>query len=350
MRRRIAQPLRAHFNASQVLSMLNKSDCLIPSEKLAIPANGCGWKRRLDTQKANSEGWSFSARAWVLPIANADASSFCQFDRCNDTGQVHWPPRTNTRLKDILCPDLIDQVPMTIQSDGLQTEGWLWKAVRGRRLIPQWHWPKTQIVPFESFDEVLDPVSGDALPFYKSLGFDDPEALSADTNHWLHNHYAFGDERVWTNPVHLNLLGNEAQLRGLSWTRDVVIQDGGLTIGQLVSNDDTESLKKPAFALMNSRLQDHIATQYRPVWEYDQQEWKARALYHPLDVWLQDKPSHLDIPFSWTATVDNQAKNKHGIRVDKACNMFFDIGEFANDKRELTLLWPEECGNGNWTN
>ena len=74
MRRLLADSIRAHFNAPTLLRLLVQQDYEVASDNLAILGNSCGWLQRLDTNEAARNSWSFSACAWILALANGDAS------------------------------------------------------------------------------------------------------------------------------------------------------------------------------------------------------------------------------------------------------------------------------------
>ncbi|KAI9877168.1 MAG: hypothetical protein M1830_004650 [Pleopsidium flavum] len=77
-RRRITQAAREHFDALQVLHVLEDQGCLIQSDKLALIGNGCGWNKRINAKEAATRGFSYSACVWMLGLLNGDAAVFCQ--------------------------------------------------------------------------------------------------------------------------------------------------------------------------------------------------------------------------------------------------------------------------------
>jgi len=205
-----------------------------------------------------------------------------------------------------------------------------------------------RVVPFESFRDVASLDSGELLPSaLEKLGCDSLDGFAANSpRHWLDNTYGpepktDEQERVWSDPPYLNLLGREIQLQGLSWIRDAVLRDGGLAVGHSVSRDAAKG--KGLTVLADRKPQSHVFAQYRPVWKCEELYWQQESPHHPLDVWLQDKATHIDAPFAWTA-IQHQDSDK--VEVQRACHVFFDIEQFTPS--DHVLAWPEEYDRDSW--
>ena len=66
-------------------------------------------------------------------------------------------------------------------------------------------------------------------------------------------------------------------------------------MGHLVDNNSGKDAKS-RLLLSDARSLSHVFVQNRPVRKYKEGDGKASYLLHPFDVWLQDRPSHIDAP------------------------------------------------------
>lgn len=236
--------VRNHTNVMQAVSWLADKDCSVPSDKIALVANCCNWRRRIGAELVNSPGYSYSACLWALAIMNGDASLFCQDPECATNDRNHrmlWVPHEQTSLRQLTCGKATRGVPMRITTNGLATSGWLWKVfkfidlsfmvlpfpevtdeesllqrkrffwelLRKLTLMRQhsvanllWKALKyrgygsifgrhIQEVPDISLDQIIDPVTGAYAVTYQRLGFKDKEDYYKNRGDDTYNYYDF---------------------------------------------------------------------------------------------------------------------------------------------------------------
>ncbi|KAI9872443.1 MAG: hypothetical protein M1830_001613 [Pleopsidium flavum] len=292
------------------------------------------------------------------------------------------------------CSGLIDSIPMKVTEQGLNLDGWLWSIdqlivvksvipevlalVACRPQVQKHTWVLSEFKLLEPPDDIrqlqdffwilLRKLHRRADCFYGrfQLGFlwthvadiVDPESgkylityeLLEEDSFDPYNEEAFGRNQ-WdktNDPTDENnyrsLLGDEAQLCGLSWIRDAVLRDGTLAVGHLLSPNTTDS--EARMVLSDCKGAEQVFTQYRPVRKYKNGDGKAMQLLHPFDVWLHNRKEHTDAPFCWAATSSEAGSERRLILLHGLSHVLFDIGEIP--KSEHVLAWPKEYEDDHW--
>ncbi|OJD18260.1 hypothetical protein AJ78_01699 [Emergomyces pasteurianus Ep9510] len=255
----------------------------------------------------------------------------------------------------------------------------LWKGLKyrassgiyGRHLVE---------VPDISYDQIISPMTGQYTVSYELLGFKDSTDYRSTTdsitqpNAFYHRFCPYDEsledyhhtdcDLTQEQNFHL-LLGDARQLAAFSWILDSIKMTGGISIGRLIdkTKDNNVYQKEPPLVITDTNhtytpKHTHIFTQFRHVVKHRHGDPTEKRLltWSPFDVWLVDRETHLDTPFSWSA----YKRESHGVAIAAGgdevsspvtamnpCNVLFDIANVPY--QDHTLDWPDEFYQSSWS-
>ncbi|VUC20162.1 unnamed protein product [Clonostachys rosea] len=324
-----------------------------------------------------------------------------------------WVPTKSTTVSKLRCSDFINGAQMELTEAGLVTDGWLfrisrfielgplkerfiesdkifheetdgskekkgfskwyrdffqdllislvkqrefavaelvWKAVK-KRVRGGFYGRSVYTIPDIPLSKILDPETGLWIASYETFGFESKSAWETDPNL----------EEIWyrCDPTSAecwnDILGGYKQLSGLRWISEAVMRDGGLVASfyETPSGVCEEQDHHIAISHATKEGRSHVFAQNREVRICKGGDRSDKLVFnpHPFDVWLRERDSHVDAPFTWACEErldlnTSKASSETIVEGREENKVLFDIGKI--ESRDYTLAWPREYDQDDW--